>query len=81
MQGIGLSFFLTGLIWVVAIWANGGITGETLPLSAIALVAAMAAMAVGTRIRGRLPQARFRQAVFVAMAVMGANLIVKAVWG
>lgn len=81
VQGIGLSFFLTGLVWVAAIWANGGITGETLPLSAIALVAALAAMAIGTRIRRHLPQARFRQAVFVAMAVMGANLIVKAVWG
>lgn len=80
VQGIGLSFFLTGLIWVVAIWANGGITSETLPLSALALVAALAAMAIGTRIRRHLPQARFRQAVFIAMALMGANLIVKAVW-
>lgn len=81
VQGVGLSFFLTGLAWVAAIWVNGGITAETLPLSAIALVAALAAMAVGTRIRHRLPQARFRQAVFVVMALMGANLIRKAVMG
>lgn len=81
VQGIGLSFFLTGLVWVAAIWANGGITMETLPLSAVALVAALAAMAIGTRIRGHLPQARFRQAVFIAMALMGANLIRKAMWG
>lgn len=81
VQGVGLSFFLTGLVWVVAIWANGGITLETLPLSAVALVAALAAMAIGTRIRTHLPQARFRQAVFIAMALMGANLIRKAVWG
>lgn len=81
VQGIGLSFFLTGLVWVAAIWVNGGITAETLPLSAVALVAALAAMAIGTRIRAHLPQARFRQAVFIAMALMGANLIRKAVWG
>jgi hypothetical protein len=81
VQGVGLSFFLTGLVWVTAIWANGGITAETLPLSAVALVAALAAMALGTRVRRYLPQARFRQAVFLAMAVMGANLIRKAVWG
>lgn len=81
VQGIGLSFFLTGLIWAAAIWFNGGITAETLPLSAVALVAALAAMAFGTKIRRHLPQARFRQAVFIAMALMGANLIRKAMWG
>jgi uncharacterized membrane protein YfcA len=80
VQGIGLSFFLTGLVWVTAIWVNGGITTETLPLSAVALVAALLGMSLGTRVRGMLPQARFRQAVFLAMAIMGANLIRKAVW-
>ncbi len=81
VQGIGLSFFLTGLVWVVAIAANGGITQETLPLSLAALAAALAAMALGTRVRRFLPQTRFRQAVFLAMVPMGVNLIRKAVLG
>lgn len=81
VQGIGLSFFLTGLVWAAAIVAKGGITMATLPLSMVALVVALAAMAVGTRVRRHLPQARFRQAVFLAMALMGLNLIRKAVLG
>jgi uncharacterized membrane protein YfcA len=81
VQGVGLSFLLTGLVWVAAIAANGGITMETLPLSVIALAAALAAMAAGTRLRRHLPQARFRQAVFLTMALLGANLLRKAVTG
>ncbi|GHD56831.1 membrane protein [Thalassobaculum fulvum] len=81
VQGVGLSFFLTGLVWAAAIAANGGITAETLPLSAVALAVALAAMAAGTRLRRHLPQARFRQAVFLAMALIGANLIRRAVLG
>lgn len=81
VQGVGLSFFLTGLVWVAAIAANGGITAQTLPLSAVALVAALAAMALGTRLRRHLPQARFRQVVFIAMALMGANLVRRAITG
>ncbi|MEQ8394331.1 sulfite exporter TauE/SafE family protein [Thalassobaculum sp.] len=81
VQGVGLSFFLTGIVWVVAIAAKGGITVETLPLSLLALAVALAAMAVGTRVRHRLPQARFRQAVFIIMALMGANLLRRAVMG
>src|SRR3546814_853593 len=81
VQGTGLSFLLTGVVWVAAIAANGGITVTTIPLSLVALAAALATMAVGTRLRHRLPQARFRQAVFLAMALIGANLIRKAVMG
>lgn len=81
VQGVGLSFFLTGLVWAAAIAANGGITAQTLPLSAVALAVALVAMALGTRLRRHLPQARFRQAVFVVMALMGANLIRRAVMG
>lgn len=80
VQGVGLSFFLTGLVWLAAIAWNGGITGETLPLSAIGLAAALVAMAVGTRLRGLLPDARFRQGVFLAMALMGLNLIRRAIF-
>lgn len=81
VQGVGLSFFLTGLVWAAAIVANGGVTLQTLPLSALALAAALVAMALGTRLRRHLPQARFRQAVFVAMALIGANLIRRALLG
>lgn len=81
VQGVGLSFLLTGIVWAAAIVAKGGITAETLPLSAIALGVALAAMAVGTRLRRRLPQARFRQAVFLAMALVGANLLRRALMG
>lgn len=81
VQGVGLSFLLTGIVWVVAIAAHGGITLETLPLSILALAVALAAMAIGTRVRHRLPQARFRQAVFVIMALMGANLLRRALMG
>ena len=65
----------------MAIAAQGGITVETLPLSALALVVALLAMALGTRVRRHLPQARFRQLVFVTMALLGANLIRKALLG
>ncbi len=81
VQGVGLSFLLTGVVWAAAIAAQGGITLETVPLSGLALVVALAAMAVGTRVRRHLPQARFRQLVFVTMALLGANLIRKALMG
>ncbi len=81
VQGVGLSFFLTGIVWAAAIASNGGITVQTLPLSALALAVALAAMALGTRVRRHLPQARFRQAVFIAMALIGANLVRRAIVG
>ncbi|NQW09217.1 MAG: sulfite exporter TauE/SafE family protein [Alphaproteobacteria bacterium] len=80
VQGVGLSFFLTGLVWFAAIAWNGGITGETLPLSAVGLGVALVAMALGRRLRGVLPEARFRQGVFLAMALMGLNLIRRAIF-
>jgi len=79
VQGVGLSFFLTGLVWAAAILAKGGMTAATLPMSAVALAVALAAMAGGRTLRGRLPEARFRQAVFIAMALLGANLIRRGV--
>ena len=81
VQGIGLSFFLTGLVWMVAIAAQGAFTLSSLTASVLGLVVALIAMAMGRSVRDRLPQERFRQVVFVILGLLGANLIRRAVLG
>jgi hypothetical protein len=81
VQGIGLSFFLTGLVWMVAIGSQGAFTAPSLSASALGLVIALITMAAGRAVRDRLPQERFRQAVFVILGLLGANLIRRAILG
>lgn len=81
VQGIGLSFFLTGLVWMVAIGSQGAFTTESLAASGVGLAVALIAMAGGRAVRDRLPQKRFRQAVFVVLGILGANLIRRALMG
>ena len=81
VQVVGLSFFLTGLVWMVAIGAQGAFTVSSLTASALGLVTALVAMAGGRAVRDRLPQERFRQVVFVILGLLGANLIRRALMG
>ena len=81
VQGVGLSFFLTGLVWMVAIGAQGAFTVSSLTASALGLVTALVAMAGGRAVRDRLPQERFRQVVFVILGLLGVNLIRLALMG
>jgi len=75
VQAVGLSFFLTGLVWFAAIAAQGAITVGSLSASGVGLAAALIGMSLGRSIRDRLPTKRFRQAVFVILGLLGANLI------
>jgi len=55
--------------------AHGVVTWALLAVSAAGTILAFAGMAVGTWLRGRIPEAAFRRAVLVILVLIGLNLI------
>lgn len=57
---------------------NGLLTLPSLGASAIATLPVLAGVAIGNRLRGRLPERMFRRALLLALAAIGLNLILGA---
>ncbi len=57
---------------------NGLLTLPSLGASAIATLPVLAGVAIGNRLRGRLPEQMFRRALLLALAAIGLNLILGA---
>ncbi len=79
---------LQGVVYAVASVAlflahlrSGVLSAATLPLSAMALVPALAGMWLGARWHDRLPQAAFRRLTLVVLLLAGANLVRRALAG
>ena len=77
LQAISLSFFITAVIWILALIDQSALDRTTALYSTAALIPAFAGMWVGQRVRSRLSQALFRKWVFGFLVVVGANLIRK----
>jgi uncharacterized protein len=77
VQALGIAFLLTGLVWMAALIAQGGLTMTNVPVSALALVPAIAGMWAGRWLRDRLSQERFRTGLLVFLFLAGLNLIRK----
>jgi uncharacterized membrane protein YfcA len=78
VQALGLSFTASSIGLGTALLQSGGLSARTALDGGVALVAAMAGMALGTRLRRRLSPAAFRRGFFVATLALGAQLAWKA---
>ncbi|MEJ1990330.1 MAG: sulfite exporter TauE/SafE family protein [Maritimibacter sp.] len=69
---------LGGLALQAAHLRSGVLNEATLPLSAAALIPALAGMGVGVLLHDRMPQSTFRRAMLVVLFLAGLNLIRRA---
>jgi len=56
---------------------EGAMTQEAWTLSALALAPTLVGMVIGQKLRGRVPEAKFRTGVYLVLIVLAANLIRK----
>lgn len=74
VQAMGILFVLSTLALGLALGGNGLLDAELGVLSTAALAPAIAGMMIGQKVRGRLSDARFRLALFMALLAMGIHL-------
>lgn len=79
VQATGMIFFISGVPWLAALIAKDAVPLPTAAVSAAAIVPAAIGMAGGAWARKRIPEARFRLVVFIALFIVGLNLIRKGV--
>jgi uncharacterized membrane protein YfcA len=78
IQAMGMLFTASTVALAVALRGNDLLTFELGSLSAAALLPAIIGMAVGQRIRRRLPEQLFRRVFFVSLLLLGAYIIASA---
>ena len=79
VQAMGMLFLVSTLALGLALGGNDFLSLELGLASAAALVPALAGMALGQRLRQRLPERRFRQVFFVALLLLGGYIVAGAV--
>lgn len=78
VQAMGIVFLCATLALGASLVGHGMMPRELAILSAAALVPAFAGMAVGQRVRKRIPEARFRHVFFVGMLALGIYMTIRA---
>ena len=78
IQAMGMLFTASTLALAVALRGHGFLDVELGVLSAVAVFPAVIGMALGRRLRQRLPEPRFRQVFFVSLLLLGVYIIIKA---
>ena len=81
VQAMGVLFLVSTTALAVALAGHGRMNVEIGALSALATLPALLGMAVGARLRRRLSEHRFQQVLFVALLVLGAYIVVRALAG
>lgn len=79
VQSLGILFTGTYIGLVVGLGGHSVLNGGNVLASAIAVLPAVAGMAIGMRIRKRIPEDRFRTIFLCAVLLLGAYLIVRSV--
>lgn len=79
VQAVGLSLLIGTIAWAAALVNQGAVDRDAILLSAFALVPTLAGMAAGIWVRDRISQLLFRRIIFVALLILGANLVYGAV--
>jgi uncharacterized protein len=74
VQALGLSFLVASAGLGVALWTRGAVAPSIAGASALALIPAMAAMLVGQRVRGLIPDQLFRRLFYLGLLALGAWL-------
>ena len=81
IQAMGMLFTVSTLALGLALGGNNFLTAELGLVSAAALIPAVAGMVLGQRIRKSLSEARFRKVFFIALLILGAYIIARALGG
>jgi uncharacterized membrane protein YfcA len=79
VQALGLAFLVATLTLGLALASVGAVTPAASFGSLLALPPALLGMAIGTRLRGRIPAPLFRRLFFAALLAIGAHLALGAV--
>lgn len=74
VQALGLAFTVSTAALGLALAAHGVVDGGTLAHSPVALAPALAGMAAGTWLRGRISPALFRRCFFAGLLLLGLDL-------
>lgn len=77
----GVIYGVGGVALLLAHLKSGVLNAQTIPLSVLMTVPALAGMALGFRVQDRLDQARFRNWTLVVLVLAGLNLIRKGAAG
>ena len=77
VQAVGLSPFIGTVIWAISLYSEGTMNADAWILSAIAVPPILVGMVIGQWLRGRIPEAQFRTAIYIILILLSANLIRK----
>jgi uncharacterized membrane protein YfcA len=77
VQALGLVFLTLSLSLAAGLGRTALLAPSWLTLSVLAVLPSLAGMALGRRLRRRLPEPRFRQLLFVALFALGVHLAVE----
>lgn len=77
VQAMGMTFLVATVALGAGLGGHGLIPQGLALLSALAVVPALLGMEIGRRLRGRLSERRFRQALFAALLALGLWILVK----
>ncbi len=78
VQAMGMLFGVCAIALALALGQIGIVTGETLALSAFALVPALVGMQLGQRFARRLPEQTFARLLFCALLLLGVYIIAQS---
>ncbi len=80
IQSMGVLFTTSTIALAFALHDRRLLSGELAILSAAAVVPALAGMVVGQVVRRRLSEEMFRSVFFAALLLLGAYIVVRALW-
>ncbi len=77
----GVIYGLGAIALTLAHTGSGVLRSETIPLSALLVVPALAGMWLGIRLQDRIDQTTFRRATLLVLLIAGLNLVRRALMG
>lgn len=80
VQALGLSFLVSTIALALALFGNGLFAMAIAGSSLLALVPALGGMLVGQALRSRISAASFRRWFLSGLLLLGAYLVLKALW-
>lgn len=78
VQSMGILFTVSWSALALSLADNRLISGDTIGVSAIALIPAIAGMLIGQRIRSKVPEKQFRTVFLAAILILGIYIAVRA---
>ncbi|HEY0333397.1 MAG TPA: sulfite exporter TauE/SafE family protein [Stenotrophomonas sp.] len=79
LQALGLCFTAGTVALAMGLASQGVLDARAWPASALALLPTLLGVAIGNRLRARLPSQLFRRLFFVTLALLGGHLLWQAV--